>query len=211
MSTDEAVREMLVRLREENRSRESAVPHITFAGDYPHPTRVLSEVDAGLWSALQEIATPNAKAEVLAVLARLPDGCSVGDILEELDEREHLRQGVASAIYEPLISQEEVEAWIESWACEASDTQPIELGDPHTEDAADWLPEQIEPEISASYGVTLTREEVLRAMDDLPDGCTVEDILHRLYVREQVKQGMWSLDNEPTSRTKRSSRPLPAG
>jgi hypothetical protein len=58
------------------------------------------------------------KAEILAVLARLPDDCSIEDILEDLDEREHLRRGLASAIYEPRISQAEMEAWFEQWARE---------------------------------------------------------------------------------------------
>lgn len=158
----------------------------------------MSEADAGLWSALQEIASPNARAEVVAALARLPDECSVGDILEELDEREHLRRGVASAIYEPRISQEEMEAWFEEWAREASATQPAELGKRGAVDAPNPLPEQIEASVSASYNVKLTKDEVLQAMDDLAHDSTMEGILHRLYVREQIKQGIWSLDNEPT-------------
>lgn len=91
---------------------------ITLATDYPHPGRELSDAEADLWDALQEIASPTAKAEILAVLDRLPDNCTLDDILEELDEREHLRRGVASAIYEPLISQEEMEAWFEQWSRE---------------------------------------------------------------------------------------------
>lgn len=91
---------------------------ITVAKDYPHPERVLDESEADLWDALQSITSPTVKAEIMTVLGRLPDDCSIEDILEELDEREHLRRGVASALYEPLISQEEMEAWFEQWARE---------------------------------------------------------------------------------------------
>lgn len=88
----------------------------TFAKDYPPPARVLSPAQADLWEALQEIAAPTAKAEIFAALDRLPDDCTMEDILEELDEREYLRRSLASAIYEPLVSQEEMEAWFEQWA-----------------------------------------------------------------------------------------------
>lgn len=91
---------------------------ITLAKDYPHPDRELSEAEADLWNALQEIVAPTAKAEIVAVLDQLPDDCTMDDILEELDEREHLRRGVASAIYEPRISQEEMRARFEQWARE---------------------------------------------------------------------------------------------
>lgn len=91
---------------------------ITLAKDYPHPGGELDESDADLWDALQSITAPTAKAEILAVLDRLPENCTMEDILEELDEREHLRRGLASALYEPLISQEEMEAWVEQWARE---------------------------------------------------------------------------------------------
>jgi hypothetical protein len=89
---------------------------ITLAKDYPHPERELSGAQAELWDALQEIAAPTLKAEILAALDPLPDDCTMEDIFEELDEREHLRRGVASAIYEPLISQEEMRAWFDQWA-----------------------------------------------------------------------------------------------
>ncbi len=92
--------------------------NITLAKDYPHPGRELNESEADLWEALQEIVAPTVKAEILAVLHRLPDDCTMDDILDRLDEREHLRRGVASSIYEPLVDQEEVEAWVESWARE---------------------------------------------------------------------------------------------
>lgn len=88
----------------------------TLATDYPHPARALSPAEAGLWEALQDIAAPTAKAEILAALDRLPDDCTMADIHEELDEREQLRRGLASAIYEPRISHDEVKAWIEQCA-----------------------------------------------------------------------------------------------
>lgn len=91
---------------------------ITVAKDYPHPDRVLDESEADRWDALQSITAPTVKAEIMIVLGRLPDDCTMQDILEELDEREHLRRGLASALYEPLISQEEMELWFEQWARE---------------------------------------------------------------------------------------------
>lgn len=97
---------------------ESVLANITLAKDYPHPGRALNESEADLWEALQEIVAPTVKAEILTVLDRLPDDCTMEDILDELDEREHLRKGVASAIYEPLISQEEMRAWFDQWARE---------------------------------------------------------------------------------------------
>ena len=90
----------------------------TLAKDYPPPARTLSPAEAELWEALREIAAPTAKHEILAALDALPDDCTMDDILEELDEREELRRGLASAIYEPRISQEEIEAWIEQCARE---------------------------------------------------------------------------------------------
>ena len=97
---------------------ESILANITFAKDYPHPGRELNESEQDLWEALQEIVAPTAKAEIRAVLDRLPDDCTLDDILDQLDEREHLRRGVASAIYEPLISQEEMRAWFDQWVRE---------------------------------------------------------------------------------------------
>jgi hypothetical protein len=121
MSTAKAdVLELLEDGPEKDESGEIAqtVACITLAKDYPPPTRELSGAQANLWAALQEIVAPSAKAEILTVLARLPDDCTMEDILEELDEREYLRQSLASAIYEPLISHEEIEAWIEQCARE---------------------------------------------------------------------------------------------
>lgn len=94
---------------------QRVLSRITLAKDYPYPEE-LSASEADLWEALREITAPTLKAEILTVLNRLPDDCTMEDILEELDEREHLRRGVASAIYEPLVSQDEVEAWVEQWA-----------------------------------------------------------------------------------------------
>lgn len=58
--------------------------------------------------------------------------------------------------------------------------------------------EEIDSTISASRRVSLTKSEVLQALDDLPDPCTMGEILHTLSVRERIKQGIWSLENEPT-------------
>ncbi|HEU0298810.1 MAG TPA: hypothetical protein VFR37_05130 [Longimicrobium sp.] len=118
MSTAKAdVLELLEEGREVG-EMERLLGRITLAKDYPHPGRELNESETDLWNALQEITAPTAKAEILAALDQLPDDCTMDDILEELDEREHLRRGVASAIYEPLVSQEEMEAWFEQWARE---------------------------------------------------------------------------------------------
>jgi hypothetical protein len=97
---------------------ERVLSRITLAKDYPHPARELSGVEASMWQGLQQITSPSAEAELLTVLTRLPDDCTTEDVLDELDEREGLRQGLASAIYEPRISQEEMEAWLEQWARE---------------------------------------------------------------------------------------------
>lgn len=114
------VLELLEALPEDGELGEMArvLAHTTFAKDYPPPARALSEAEADLWEALQEIAAPNAKAEILAAIDQLPDDCTMEDILEELDEREQLRHGLASAIYEPRISQEEMRAQFEQWARE---------------------------------------------------------------------------------------------
>jgi hypothetical protein len=42
------------------------------------------------------------------------------------------------------------------------------------------------------------KEEVREVLDLLPDDCTIEDIQHHLYVRGQIREGLWSLENEPT-------------
>lgn len=177
---------------------ESILANITFAKDYPHPGRELNESESGLWEALQEIVEPTAKAEILAVLDRLPDEFTIDDILEELDEREHLRRGVASAIYEPLISQEEMEAWVEQWAREERVTTTGEAG---TAAVREELPnghsrEHVDD--TSDHEMSASKDQLLDVLKGLPDDCTVEDILHTLYVRLQIKQAIWSLDNEPT-------------
>jgi hypothetical protein len=42
------------------------------------------------------------------------------------------------------------------------------------------------------------KAEAQEILDELPDDCTMEDIHYHLYVREQIRQGLWSLENEPT-------------
>ncbi|HST61929.1 MAG TPA: hypothetical protein VLK84_24725 [Longimicrobium sp.] len=42
------------------------------------------------------------------------------------------------------------------------------------------------------------KAEVRELLDELPDDCTMEDIQYHLYMREQIRQGIWSLENEPT-------------
>lgn len=173
---------------------ESILANITLVKDYPHPGRELNESEADLWAALQEIVAPTAKAEIRAALDLLPDEFTIDDILEELDEREHLRRGVASAIYEPLISQEEMEAWVEQWAREERATT---TGKANTTTPRDELPNDRE-QIEYDYEMSTSKDEVIEVLSDLPNDCTVTDILHTLYVRLQIKQGIWSLDNEPT-------------
>lgn len=121
MSTAKAdVLELLEDVPENDQSSEMGriLARISLAKDYPYPARELSAAESELWEALQEITAPTAKAEILAALNQLPDDCAMEDVIEELDEREHLRRGLASAIYEPRLGQEEVEAWIEQCARE---------------------------------------------------------------------------------------------
>lgn len=42
------------------------------------------------------------------------------------------------------------------------------------------------------------KTEIRELLDELPDDCTMEDVQYHLYVREQIQQGLWSLENEPT-------------
>jgi len=42
------------------------------------------------------------------------------------------------------------------------------------------------------------KAEVRELLDELPEDCTIEDIQYHLYVREQIRLGLWSLENEPT-------------
>jgi hypothetical protein len=201
MSTAKAgVLELLEDVAEESQSGQigPVSAHITLAKDYPRPARELSGAESEMWEALQEIAAPTAKAEILAALDPLGDEFTIEDILEELDEREHLRRGLASAIYEPLISQEEMEAWFEEWARKEPATPTTEVG---TSSRREELPndrsrEQIEQTLD--YDTSTSKDEVLEVLDSLPEDCTVGDILNTLDVRLHIKQGMWSLDNEPT-------------
>ncbi len=41
------------------------------------------------------------------------------------------------------------------------------------------------------------KDEVREVLDVLPDDCTMEDIQYHLYVRTQIRQGIWSLEHEP--------------
>lgn len=41
------------------------------------------------------------------------------------------------------------------------------------------------------------KDEAREVLDLLPDGCTIEDIRYALHVREAIRQGLWSLENEP--------------
>lgn len=86
-----------------------------------------------------------------------------------------------------------MEAWVAQWA---RDESPAVAAEPRA--SLEEFPTSPPQEESASYEVSLTKDEILQALDDLPDHCAMEDILHTLHVREQIKQGMWSLDNEPT-------------
>ena len=40
--------------------------------------------------------------------------------------------------------------------------------------------------------------EVRELLDELPEDCTMEDIQYHLHVRGQIREGLWSLENEPT-------------
>lgn len=145
-----------------------------------------SSVEAELRHALADLTEPTPKAEVRRVLALLPDSCTLDDLVECLDDRTHLRAALASALGD--VGQEEIGGWEREEAGENTEAQSefpgAEPGD--------------EEMVSASHLVSLTKDEVLEALDDLPDQSPMDDILHTLYVREHIKQGMWSLDNEPT-------------
>lgn len=157
-------------------------------GVHPREGNRMSTVEDDLRQALQEITEPTAKAEVRRVLDALPEEFALGDIIEELDEREHLRAGLWSALKEPLVDQEEGEAGVESGA----------RGEPArtNANAAEWTALEDAPDLDAE--LSITRGDVLEVLGDLPDNCTVDDILHTLYVRSELKQAIWSLENEPT-------------
>ncbi len=42
------------------------------------------------------------------------------------------------------------------------------------------------------------KDEVREVLDLLPDDCAMEDIRYALYVRAQIRDGIGSLENEPT-------------
>lgn len=42
------------------------------------------------------------------------------------------------------------------------------------------------------------KEEVLEVLDLLDDSCSIEDVYYTLYIRESIRQGDWSLQNERT-------------
>lgn len=148
----------------------------------------MSTVDNDLRQALQELTEPTAKAAVRRVLKALPVEFALGDILEQCDERQHLRAGLWSALNEPLVDQEKVEAWVESWPREQPASTKAEAAERTSTDDA--------PDLGAE--LSITRDEVLEVLDDLPDNCTLDGILHTLYMRSQLKQAIWSLENEPT-------------
>jgi hypothetical protein len=42
------------------------------------------------------------------------------------------------------------------------------------------------------------KAEVRELLDELPEDCTMEDIQYHLHVRQQISEGLWSLESEPT-------------
>jgi hypothetical protein len=54
------------------------------------------------------------------------------------------------------------------------------------------------------------KEELREVLDLLPDDCTMEDILHAVYVHEQIRDGLWSLENEPTYTQEETEKHLAA-
>jgi hypothetical protein len=158
----------------------------------------MSTAESELRQALQEITEPTAKAEVQRVLDLLPAAFTMEDLVERLDEREQMRQGLWSALNEPLVSQEEMEAWIDDLAREepgasAANADVVELWSELPYDRLrGQMDDRLHPVGEVSGG------EVREVMDDLPEDCTVIDILYALYVRGQIRQGIWSLENEPT-------------
>lgn len=57
----------------------------------------------------------SAKREIEAMLARLPDDCTVEDVQYELYVLEKIQRGIHSAENEPTLTQEEVEARLRKW------------------------------------------------------------------------------------------------
>jgi predicted transcriptional regulator len=46
-------------------------------------------------------------------------------------------------------------------------------------------------------GMKNAKQEVREVLDLLPDDCTLEDIEYALHVREEIREGLRSLENEP--------------
>jgi predicted transcriptional regulator len=42
--------------------------------------------------------------------------------------------------------------------------------------------------------MSTVKQEVIRLIQSLPDDCTLEDIQYRLYLREQVEQGLADIE-----------------
>jgi hypothetical protein len=55
-----------------------------------------------------------------------------------------------------------------------------------------------EDALDPDLDVCFTRGEVLEALEEMPDNCTMDDVFHTLYMRSQLKRAIWSLENEPT-------------
>lgn len=62
----------------------------------------------------------------------------------------------------------------------------------------DRLRGQMDDRLHPAGEMSTTTSEVREVIDGLPDHCTVVDIVYALYVRGQIKQGIRSLENEPT-------------
>jgi hypothetical protein len=160
----------------------------------------MSTLEAELRKFLAEVTEPTAKAEVQKVLDLLPDAFTMEDLVEQLDEREHIRQGLWSALNEPLVSQEEMKVWFEEWVrrepeASAASTKEVELW---SELPYDRLRGQMDDRLHAAGEMSITTSEVREVMDGLSGDCIVIDIVYALYVRGQIKQGLRSLENEPT-------------
>jgi hypothetical protein len=41
------------------------------------------------------------------------------------------------------------------------------------------------------------KDQVREIVDHLPDNCTLEDVMYRLYVLEKIRRGVESAENEP--------------
>lgn len=52
------------------------------------------------------------------------------------------------------------------------------------------------------------KEEVLKVLDLLDDYCSLEDVYYTLYVRDGIRNGEWSLQNERTYTHEEVVQPL---